>query len=158
MSNATVQELEGNIGDILKARATEYLPIVTSVIINEDTNRWGNMFLADEDYQIMSISLVHTPAATNADGAVIQLYKTSTTGEFGGSNENGLITTVKHTDEDGVKLRGFDLKATAYTVQNATMTTTAASLLLTAGDRLVWGCNGTMSSTIVSMTTTLKRL
>lgn len=154
--NSTLQQLEATVNEILQDRSEEYIPIVTNVIVNDDENRFGHMFLSDGDYYVESISFVHNVASTNADGAILQVAKATSTDALGAS-ELCLVTDQAFSGGDA-SFKGFNLKSTAYTVQDGTMTNVASSLTLTAGDRLVFGLNGTISTTLIGLVTTLRRL
>lgn len=82
------------------------------------------IFVAPVACQVVAVRQVHAVAAGGA--SVLQLTKdTGTTAPGGGTD---LLTNNTNT--------GFDLNATANTVQAGTLTATAADLQLAAGDRL----------------------
>lgn len=104
-------------------------------------------FLADAAYQITACSQIHSVAAGGA--SVIQVTKETTTGAPGSGAD--LLTNNTNT--------GFDLNATANTLQAGTLTATGADLQLAAGDRLsVDYANAIQSSAGVRVTCTLKRI
>lgn len=82
------------------------------------------IFVATRAYKVIAVSEVHAVAAGGA--SVLQLVKdTGTTAPGAGTD---LLTNNTNT--------GFDLNATANTVQVGTLVTTAATVTLAAGDRL----------------------
>lgn len=92
-------------------------------------------FVATRAYRVLAISESHAVAAGGA--SVLQVTKdTGTTAPGAGTD---LLTNNTNT--------GFDLNATANTVQAGTLTATAASLLLAAGDRLSLDFANTIQST-----------
>jgi hypothetical protein len=104
-------------------------------------------FLADAAYQITACSEIHSVAAGGA--SVIQVTKETTTGAPGSGAD--LLTNNTNT--------GFDLNATANTLQAGTLTATGADLVLAAGDRLsVDYAQAIQSSAGVRITCTLKRV
>lgn len=81
-------------------------------------------FVATRAYRVIAISEVHSVAAGGA--SALQVVKdTGTTAPGAGTD---LLTNNTNA--------GFDLNATANTVQVGTLVTTLASLLLATGDRL----------------------
>ncbi len=81
-------------------------------------------FVATRAYRVVAISEVHSVAAGGA--SVLQVTKDTST------NAPGAGTDLLTNNTNG----GFDLNATANTPQVGTLTATAASLELAAGDRL----------------------
>lgn len=112
------------------------------------------LFTADDAYKIISISEVHENAATSADGVSLMVSKlTGTTAPTAATLH--LLTDLAY-NGSAATYSGFNLKAAINTVQNGTMTTTA-SAYMAAGDRLVYGFNGTLSTTGVCLTVVLQR-
>ena len=102
------------------------------------------IFTATQACKVIAVSEVHATAAGGA--SALQLTKdTGTTAPGAGTD---LLTNNSNT--------GFDLNATANTVQTGTLTATAASLTLAAGDRLAldWA-NTIQSSAGINVTVTL---
>ena len=116
-------------------------------------------FIADRAYEITSIRAVHDFAQTSADGVSLQVIKqTGTTAPTLDSDGLTLITDVAYTGS-AFTIRGFDMKGIAVNVvTNATLTNQVSSLRLAAGNRLVYGINGTLQSTFVSLTTVLRKI
>ena len=116
-------------------------------------------FIADRAYLVTSIREMHDYAQTSADGVSLQVSKvTGTTAPTIGSDGANFITTTAYAGGD-FTIRGFDMKGIAVnTVTDGTLTTIASSLTLAAGDRLVYGINGTLQSTFVSLTTVLRKV
>lgn len=93
------------------------------------------IFVAPVACQVVAVSQVHGVAAGGA--SKLQLTKdTGTTAPGGGTD---LLTNNTNT--------GFDLNATANTVQAGTLTATAADLQLAVGDRLSLDFANTIQST-----------
>lgn len=85
-----------------------------------------SFFVADRAYQVTAINFVHAVAETTAATLLVQVTKDVSTNAPGAGTD--LLTNNTNT--------GFNCKSTANTVQNGTLTATAASLVLAAGDRL----------------------
>ena len=84
-----------------------------------DAGSYGNFFVADDSWQIISISEAHRVAGA---GGTMQIEKL-TSGTAKGSGNNLLATA-------------FSLTASANTPRFGTLTTTKADLILRRGDRL----------------------
>lgn len=82
------------------------------------------IFVAPVACQVVSVRQVHAVAA----GGASKLQLTKDTGTDAPGAGNNLLTNNTNA--------GFDLNATANTVQTGTLTATAADLVLAAGDRL----------------------
>lgn len=156
---ATLNELEAQakaISDLVTADRvviSERYAIDNLAVVQQVPTAY---FLADRAYEVESISEVHDTAQGSADGASLMVTKNTGT-QAPGASETHLITDTAFSGTDNV-YKGFNLKATAHTVQNATMTNQVASRLLAAGDRLVFGFNGTLSTTYLAVTTVLKKV
>lgn len=85
-----------------------------------------SFFVANRAYQVTAVRFVHAVAETTAATLLVQVTKDTSTNAPGAGTD--LLTNNTNT--------GFDCKATANTVQAGTLTATAASLQLAAGDRL----------------------
>lgn len=83
-------------------------------------------FVADRAYRVKSISEIHSVLGTDAGAVNLQVTKDTGTAAPGAGTD--LLTDNANA--------GFNLKGTINTVQNGTLTATAASLALAAGDRL----------------------
>jgi len=92
-------------------------------------------FIANRAYQVTAIKQVHSVAA----GGASKLQVTKDTGTDAPGAGTDLLTNNTNT--------GFDLNATANTVQSGTLTGTVASLQLAAGDRLALDFANTIQST-----------
>lgn len=104
-------------------------------------------FLADRAYQVTGCTEIHAVAAGGA--SVIQVVKDTTTAAPGAGVD--LLTNNTNT--------GFDLNATANTLQTGTLTATGASLQLAAGDRLSVDFANTIQSTAgLTIACTLKAI
>jgi hypothetical protein len=108
-----------------------------------------SFFLADRAYQVVGINFVHAVAETTAATLLCQVTKDTGTNAPGAGTD--LLTNNTNT--------GFDCKATANTVQNGTLTATAASLVLAAGDRLSVDFSAAATELVgVTITVILKRV
>lgn len=106
-------------------------------------------FVANRAYQVTAIREVHSVAGNDAGAVNLQVTKDT------GTNAPGAGTDLL-TDNTGA---GFNLKGTANTVQTGTLTGTAASLQLAAGDRLSVDFAGTLTTLAgVVVTVSLKRI
>lgn len=83
-------------------------------------------FIANRAYQVVAVKEVHATAESTATNLRVQLTKDTGTDAPGAGNN--LLTNNTNA--------GFNLKATANTVQTGTLTATTADLQLAAGDRL----------------------
>lgn len=92
-------------------------------------------FIANRAYQVVGIRQVHAVAAGGT--SKLQVTKDTSTDAPGAGTD--LLTNNTNT--------GFDLNATANTVQTGTLTGTTASLQLAAGDRLSLDFGHTIQST-----------
>jgi hypothetical protein len=90
------------------------------------------VFVAPHACRVVAISEVHSVAAGGA--SALQVTKDTSTNAPGAGTD--LITST-----------GFDLNATANTPQHATLTSTAADLILAVGDRLAVDFANTIQST-----------
>lgn len=105
------------------------------------------IFVAPVACQVVAASEVHGVAAGGA--SKLQLTKDTSTDAPGGGTD--LLTNNTNT--------GFDLNATANTVQAGTLTATTASLQLAAGDRLALDFANSIQSTAgLAVTVWLKTL
>jgi len=93
------------------------------------------IFIANRAYQVTGVRQVHAVAA----GGASKLQLTKDTGTTAPGAGTDLLTNNTNT--------GFDLNATANTVQVGTLTATTADLQLAAGDRLSLDWANTIQST-----------
>jgi hypothetical protein len=106
-------------------------------------------FVANAAYQVVGASFVAAVAEASAASLKIQITKDTSTNAPGAGTD--LLTNNTNT--------GFDGKATANTVQTGTLTATAASLQLAAGDRLSVDFEDAATELVgVSITVYLKRI
>ncbi len=84
------------------------------------------IFIADRAYKVESVDEVHAVAGDHASAVSLQVTKDTSTNAPGAGTD--LLTNNTNA--------GFNLKATANTVQNGTLTATEASLTLAVGNRL----------------------
>ena len=83
----------------------------------------ATFFVAPQACKVTAINQVHSTAGSDASAVTAVVTKDTST------NAPGAGTSLHQSGS-------FNLKATANTVQNATLSTTAATLILAAGDRL----------------------
>jgi len=138
------------------------IPVINADLDGTSQGRNRAYFLADRAYEIVSISEVHDTAMTSADGAALQIAKVSGTTApsvlQGTTAVLDLITTVAFSGTGNI-YTGFNLKGiAANVVTGGTMTNQVASLTLAAGDRLVYGFLGTLSTTYINLVTVLKKV
>ena len=93
---------------------------------------YGEFFIALSKCVVRKISEVHVVKGSHGSAVTLQVERLQST-ESSGSGDN-LLTTA------------FNLKGTAETVQNGTLTTTVANLVLSAGDRLNLVDSGTLTA------------
>lgn len=93
-------------------------------------------FVANRPCQVISVSAVHATAGNDGSAVNLQVVKDTAT-DAPGAGTNILTNNAS---------AGFDLKATANTVQNGTLTTTDSALLLAKGDRLSLDYAGTLTT------------
>jgi hypothetical protein len=159
----TNTELENELSRLAGVDAVDSVVIQTPIVLlatGEVLQNWGLpqvYFIADRAYEITSIREAHDTLQTSADGCSLMISKvTGTTAPDAATLH--LITDTAFSGEDNV-YKGFNLKGIAInTVTSGTMTNQVSSLTLVAGDRLVWGINGTILSTFVQLTTVLKKV
>lgn len=108
-----------------------------------------SFFIANRAYQVVAVKEVHTTAETTA--ATLRAQVTKDTGTAAPGAGADLLTNNTNA--------GFDLKATANTVQSGTLTATAADLQLAAGDRLSADFSAAATEGAgVTITVSLKRI
>ena len=156
-------ELETQLSNLNKAYNAEPIIITTPIEILMPVQDYTEMhgrarayFIADRNYTVSAIKAVHGIAQTSADGASLMVSKATDTTAPGEAYLH-LITDTAFTG-GGAVYKGFNLKGiAANTVTDCTLTTTGTSLQLSAGDRLVYGCNGTLSTQSITLITKLVR-
>lgn len=108
-----------------------------------------SFFVATQAYQVTKVRFVHAVAESTAATLLVQVTKDTSTNAPGAGTD--LLTNNTNT--------GFDCKATANTVQTGTLTATASSLQLAAGDRLSVDFTAAATELVgVTITVTLKRI
>lgn len=119
----------------------------TCVTTTPTTATDSPFFVATRGYRVVAASEVHGTAAGGT--SVIQVVKDT------GTAAPGTGTDLLTNNTNG----GFDLNATANTVQVGTFTATDASLTLAAGDRLSYDfANAIQSSAQIAITVCLNPL
>lgn len=102
-----------------------------------------------QSYQVTSADEVHSTAGSDASAVSLQLTKDTGTQAPGA----GVDLLTNNTNV------GFNMKGTANTVQNGTLTATTADLVFVAGDRLSLDFAGTLTALAgVNVTVNFKRL
>lgn len=147
---------DGVTGPTLNPGALEINGVITDGLIRVSHQCLLNadcvdqaFFIADRAYQVTRIDEVH--ATAGSDGSAVNLQITKDTGTAAPGAGTDLLTNNTNA--------GFDMKGTANTVQNGTLTGTTASLQLAAGDRLSLDFAGTVTALAgVVVTVTLKAI
>ena len=94
------------------------------------------IFIANGPVEVLEVREVHTTAGSHGSAVSLQVEKcTGTTAPGSGTN---LLTNNSDV--------GFNLKGTANTVQEGTLTATRATRQLAAGDRLALDFAGTLTA------------
>lgn len=139
--------LSGKGTGSVKANGNILTGLVETSYIVKDNPTTAAFFVANRAYEVVAISCVF---AINAGlAAAVQITKDIATEAPGAGVD--LLTNNTNT--------GFDLNATANTVQAGSLTGTGASLQLAAGDRLSIDVSGTATAvTGVAITVTLKAI
>lgn len=114
----------GSSGSSLRI-APRYIPVQFWMLANASLADQA-FFIADRAYNVVRIDEVHSVAGNDAGAVNLQVTKDTGTAAPGAGTD--LLTNNSNA--------GFDLKGTANTVQNGTLTTTAGALTLAAGNRL----------------------
>ena len=108
------------------------------------------LFIADTDYELLSVAEVHEVLGTNGSAVTLDIKKC--TGVQAAASGTTMLAST------------FDLKATVQTVvsktlSNAGLTATAADRRLAAGNRLALDFTGTLTALAgVNVTVVLKRV
>lgn len=106
-------------------------------------------FVADRAYDVVAVRQIHSVAGTDGSAVNLQVTKDTSTAAPGAGTD--LLTNNTNA--------GFNLKGTANTVQAGTLTATAASKRMAAGDRLSVDFAGTLTTLAgVVVTVVLRRL
>lgn len=128
--------------------APQHIEVVYSMNANASLADQA-FFIANRAYQVTAIQEVHATAGTAGGSVNLQVTKDTSTDAPGAGTD--LLTNNTNA--------GFDLKGVANTVQVGTLTGTAASLQLAAGDRLSVDFAGTLTTLAgVVVTVSLKRI
>lgn len=93
---------------------------------------YGVFFIADRAYRIVSIREVHSTLGTDAGAVTLTIEKLTGTQAL----DAGVTTQTG----------SFNLKGTVNSVQTATLSATAADILLAAGDRLALDDAGVLTA------------
>jgi hypothetical protein len=118
------------------------IPVTVSLVstLPATAANYGNFFIADRAYQITAIRESHTVAGSDAGAVSLEVEKLTGTQAL----DSGVTTQAAV----------INLKGTANTVQSATLSATAADLLLAAGDRLALKDTGTLTA-VAGLTVTV---
>lgn len=116
-------------------RVPRYVPVTFALLANASLADQA-FFIADRAYRVKAINEVHSVAGNDAGAVSLQVTKdTGTDAPGAGTN---LLTNNSNA--------GFDMKGTANTVQNGSLSATAADLALAAGDRLAVDFAGVLTT------------
>lgn len=127
-------------------RTTDRVVRTHTMLLNADCVDQG-FFIADRAYQVVAAYEIHAVAGN--DGSAVNMQITKDTGTDAPGAGTDLLTNNTNA--------GFDMKGTANTLQTGTLTGTAASLLLAAGNRLSVDFAGTVTTLAgVQVTVVLK--
>lgn len=158
---ATIQQIEEQLSELAKVQ--DKVTIVTPIDILTTASdglqpAFHTFFIADRAYVIDEIREAHQTAQTTADGSSLQITKCANT-VVPGQSEINIIYSAAYVGTD-YTYRGINQKYDGntfqtYKVSDGSMTNKASSITLAEGDRLVWGCNGTLASTFITLSTTL---
>lgn len=103
----------------------------------------ANFFIADREYEVISIEEVH--AVAGSDGGAVTMQIRRCQGTEAPSAGDALLATA------------FNLKSTANTVVAGTLTSTTANLTLADGDRLSADVTGTLTALAGGVVTVILR-
>ena len=138
-------------GEIHVHTGTSFVPqgrkiVSVSLPLNADAVD-QSVFIADRAYVVERIDYIHEVAGDDAGAVNLQVKKC--TGTQGPAAGTALLTNNTNA--------GFNCKATANTVQNGTLTGTAATKTLAAGNRISLDFTGTVATLAgVAVTITLR--
>ena len=127
-------------GELNVYSGTAYVPVAQRIVevslpLNGDAVDQA-VFIADRAYVVERIDYIHSTAGTDASAVNVQVKKcTGTQAPDAGTN---LLTNNTSA--------GFNCKAAINTVQNGTLTATAATKTLAAGNRLSLDFTGTTTA------------
>ena len=106
----------------------------------------GTIFVADEDYRVTKI--LYTPDVVGSNGSAV-----TCTVVKAAATATPVDSTTPMMTADAI-----DLKGTAHTVQNITLTTTKADLKLASGDKIGFDSDGTLTAVDGIIQVYLKRI
>lgn len=104
----------------------------------------NTLFTANDDYQVVAVS--YTPRVAGSDVGAVTLAVTKCTGTQAPSAGTAVHSSTAN------------LKGTADTVQDLTLSTTEADLQLADGERLAIDVTGTLTAVVGSLTVVLKKI
>jgi hypothetical protein len=127
-------------GELSVHSGTNYVAVARKVVsvalpLNGDAVDQA-VFIADGAYVIERIDYIHETAGS--DGSAVNLQVKKCTGTQAPASGTNLLTNNTSA--------GFNCKATANTVQNGTLTATAATKTLAAGNRIALDFTGTTTA------------
>ncbi len=128
--NTASVRYDTSVDSVVVSNGTNWVPI-DRVFVSYRQQPNGELadesfFIAPRACKVIAVKAVHSTAGTDGSAVSLQVTKdTSTDAPGAGTNILTNNTNV-----------GFNLKSTANTVQSGTLTATAATLALAAGDRL----------------------
>lgn len=131
----TLTSLAGVQVTITLAPGNKNEQAVFSVNANSALTDASSFYVANRPMIVTGIQYIHSVAGTNGSAVNLQVTKDTSTNAPGAGTD--LLTNNTNA--------GFDCKGTANTLQTGTLTATAATLRLAAGDRLSVDFAGTLT-------------
>jgi len=133
--SGSVNELAGLVATMFFSFAGTGCPVVIHLPVNGDAADRA-IFIANGPRTVASIDYVHSTAGTDAGSVNVQVTKDT------GTNAPGAGTNLLTNNSNA----GFNCKGSINVVQNGSLTATAASLRMAAGDRLSVDFAGTVTA------------
>ncbi|NBQ67420.1 MAG: hypothetical protein EBU46_00770 [Nitrosomonadaceae bacterium] len=134
-------------GELALSNGTNWVYPGRVEVSSSGTTADGAFYIANRPMEVVAIREVHSTAGSDGSAVNVQVVKDT------GTNAPGAGTDLLTNNSSA----GFNLKGTANTVQTGTLTATAASKKLAAGDRLSLDFAGTLTAVAgVVVTVTLR--
>ena len=134
-------------GELAVSNGTNWIYPGRVEVVSNGAVADGAFYVANRAMEVVAIRQIHSVAGTDGSAVSLQVTKDTTTNAPGAGTD--LLTNNTNA--------GFNLKSTANTVQTGTLTATAATKKLAAGDRLSLDFAGTLTDVAgVVVTVTLR--